>query len=97
MKSIIVMNGKDNVGNALEDIHKDDEVSYVSDGEERRFIAVDDIPFGFKIALCDIAVDADIVKYKEVIGVASQPIKSGECVHIHNVKGKRGRGDLAEA
>ncbi|MBG0777943.1 MAG: UxaA family hydrolase [Desulfovibrionaceae bacterium] len=97
MKSIIVMHEKDNVGNALEDIRKGDDVSYATNGQKQHLVAQDDVPFGFKVALRDIAPDADIVKYKEVIGMASRPIKAGECVHIHNVKGKRGRGDLEEA
>lgn len=97
MKAIIIMNPADNVGNAMEDIAKGDGVSYEMDGEILSFTAVDEIPFGFKVAVRDIAGGADIVKYKEVIGRAARDIRAGECVHIHNVDGKRGRGDVPEA
>jgi altronate dehydratase small subunit len=96
MKAIIVMSASDNVGNAIEDIVKGDTVAYEVDGERRQFTALADIPFGFKAAVKDIALGGDIVKYKETVGRAAKPIRVGECVHIHNVEGKRGRGDLTE-
>ena len=43
------------------------------------------IPAGHKIALCDIAKDAYIVKYGQIIGRAAADIKKGEWVHSHNV------------
>ena len=54
----------------------------------------DDIPYGHKIALCNIAAGADIVKYGERIGVASRPIAAGDYVHVHNLESLRARGDL---
>ena len=56
--------------------------------------ARDDIPYGHKIALCDLAPGADIVKYGERIGVASRAIAAGDYVHVHNLDSMRGRGDL---
>ncbi|MDQ6598863.1 SAF domain-containing protein [Bacillus salipaludis] len=38
----------------------------------------------------------DILKYGEVIGLATTDIEPGEHVHIHNLEGKRGRGDKVE-
>ena len=52
------------------------------------------VPSGHKIALRAIAVGAPIRKYGQVIGRASQAIGAGEHVHVHNVEGIRGRGDL---
>ncbi|HKI81140.1 MAG TPA: UxaA family hydrolase [Pseudodesulfovibrio sp.] len=95
MKTLIVMSSKDNVGNAIEDIVGGDEVSYTVDGEQHMIAAQDEIPFGFKAAVHDIPAGGDIIKYKEVIGRAAVDIKAGECVHIHNVEGKRGRGDIS--
>jgi altronate dehydratase small subunit len=37
-----------------------------------------------------------IHKYGQMIGRASAAIAAGEHVHVHNVEGVRGRGDLAE-
>jgi (2R)-sulfolactate sulfo-lyase subunit alpha len=52
-------------------------------------VAVNDIPLGHKIALRDIAAGEQVIKYGRTIGKASQPIKVGEHVHIHNVKSER--------
>jgi altronate dehydratase small subunit len=60
-------------------------------------VAAAAIPSGHKIALRAIDAGALIRKYGQVIGRASMPIASGEHVHVHNVEGTRGRGDLAEA
>jgi altronate dehydratase small subunit len=70
-------------------------------GVEIRFLDVAivpraEIPGGHKIALRPIAAGAPIRKYGQVIGRASEAIAAGEHVHVHNVEGTRGRGDLAE-
>ena len=48
-----------------------------------------DIPLGHKIALKDFKAGDDVVKYGVVVGRVVQPIKSGDHVHVHNVKTKR--------
>ena len=53
------------------------------------------IPAGHKIALRAIAAGELIRKYGQTIGRASAAIEAGEHVHVHNVEGTRGRGDLA--
>ena len=55
---------------------------------------IGDIPYGHKTAVRDIKKDEAIMKYGESIGGASQDIKKGEYVHIHNMEARRGRGDL---
>ena len=55
------------------------------------------IPFGHKLALQPIARGQPVVKYGEVIGLATANIAPGEHVHVHNVESQRGRGDLAAA
>ena len=54
------------------------------------------IPSGHKFATRAIADGALIRKYGQVIGKAQGAIAPGEHVHVHNVEGTRGRGDLAE-
>ena len=51
------------------------------------------IPFGHKFALKDIEMGEPIIKYGEVIGLATRKIMKGEHIHVHNVDGLRGRGD----
>lgn len=57
---------------------------------------VDAIPSGHKIAMHPIDARALIHKYGQMIGRASVAIAPGQHVHVHNVEGVRGRGDLAE-
>ena len=45
---------------------------------------------GHKIAVCDIAKGADIIKYGYPIGYSTEDIKEGESVHSHNMKTKLG-------
>lgn len=44
------------------------------------------VPFGHKVALCDITTGAPIIKYGMVIGHATRDILAGEHVHVHNCK-----------
>ncbi|HCM0314059.1 TPA: UxaA family hydrolase [Salmonella enterica] len=52
-----------------------------------------DVPFGHKFAICDVPFHGEVYKYGESIGRATQEIKSGDYVHVHNVESERGRGD----
>lgn len=45
-----------------------------------------DIPAGHKYALKDIKKGETVIKYGQIIGRATQDIKTGEWVHTHNVK-----------
>ncbi|MBC8225364.1 UxaA family hydrolase [Candidatus Bathyarchaeota archaeon] len=51
--------------------------------------ALGDVPFGHKIALKSLAQGDEVVKYGEVIGVASADIEVGEWLHTHNVESVR--------
>ena len=65
-------------------------------GNESLVTALEDIPYGHKIAIADIAAGQTIVKYGESIGVASREIAVGDYVHVHNLDSMRGRGDLEQ-
>lgn len=94
-KRALIISSKDNVATALEDVEAGAIVAARLNQEVVEVPAVEKIPFGFKIALVDIPKGEPVYKYGEIIGRASQPIKKGELVHVHNVEGTRGRGDLA--
>jgi len=79
---LIVINRNDTVAVALGDYSKGSE--FAVNGEAIRL--VDDIPFGHKVALKDIAEGENILKYGAPIGHASAPILKGAHVHTHNVK-----------
>ena len=44
------------------------------------------IPAGHKIAIKDVKKGEKVIKYGEIIGVAKEDIKTGDWVHVHNVK-----------
>ncbi len=93
-KGALRLSEKDNVATLLEDAAPGIEVLIRLGKETDAVNARENIPFGFKIAVTDIARGAAIIKYGETIGSASCDIKQGEMVHIHNLEGGRGRGDL---
>ena len=90
------LSDKDNVATTLEDIAIGAEVAVRLGGEVTSIKALGKIPFGFKVAVVDITKGAHVLKYGQSIGIASSNIKKGELVHIHNLEGGRGRGDLAK-
>ncbi len=42
------------------------------------------IAYGHKVALADLEVRAAVIKYGIPIGHATQPIRAGDWVHLHN-------------
>ncbi|MCF6411330.1 UxaA family hydrolase [Pseudalkalibacillus salsuginis] len=89
----LIMKPIDNVAVALVPLKKESIVALGLHGEIVSIELKDDIEFGHKFAVKRIQQGQDVKKYGEVIGVASNDIDIGEHVHIHNVEGKRGRGD----
>lgn len=63
-------------------------------GRSETISVIGSVPYGHKIALTDISKGTPVIKYGESIGAASQDIRKGEYVHIHNMDAMRGRGDL---
>ena len=90
----IVLNPKDNVATAIVDIPMDSSVK-VRVGDQTRDVKLkQDIKRGYKFALIRIKKREHVIKYGEIIGLATNTIDEGECVHVHNVVSQRGRGDL---
>lgn len=92
-----MMKKQDNVATALEDIPAGVTVELKADGCSLTVILSEPIAFGHKFAVRPIAGGEDILKYGEVIGMANRSIQPGEHVHVHNLDGKRGRGDQVGA
>jgi altronate dehydratase small subunit len=91
MKKAIQLDDKDNVATVTDDVSKGEMVEVLNPLGEVILDAkpVEDIMFGHKLALRRLGKGDEIVKYGEVIGVASKPIKVGEWVHTHNVESGR--------
>ena len=81
----------DAVGVAVRDIAPGPAIrSRVMDGGgDVELDVVSEIPLGHKIALRDIAAGERVVKYGVPIGKASRDIRTGEHVHVHNLRGER--------
>lgn len=93
MKKVYVIDASDNVGSAvLESLSAGDAVE-TNGAVSMQLKANSDVPFGHKIALVDIPKGGTVMKYALSIGSATQDIKKGDHVHIHNVESNRGRGD----
>jgi altronate dehydratase small subunit len=89
-KRALVLNSKDNVAVAVENIEAGDLVRVEVRGDTPRSIrAGEAIPLGFKLALTDIPRRGYVVKHGEVIGRATSEIGMGTQVHVHNVEGVR--------
>ncbi|MCM3704327.1 MULTISPECIES: UxaA family hydrolase [Cytobacillus] len=89
----LFLNERDSVAVALSNIPAGAEVTVKAEGIEKTIRILEPIRFGHKFAVRAIPQGDDIIKYGEVIGAAIAPIDAGEHVHVHNLEGKRGRGD----
>ncbi len=96
-KRALILTPRDTVANALEEVAEGEVIAARIGDEARLVTALERIPFGFKVALEDVPLGGEVYKYGEAIGKASQPIRKGALVHVHNLEGARGRGDLQQA
>ena len=93
MVRAIVLNSQDNVATLIDSGGTADTTVELRGEKQGRVMLKQDIPFGHKVALADMDLGADILKYATVVGETTAAITVGEHVHIHNVGSKRGRGD----
>ena len=92
-KQAVVITPKDSVAVATIDLKKG-QVATMFIGEKVLEVTLkDDVKFGHKFAIKDIAKGEHVLKYGESIGTATRDIAVGEHVHVHNVESDRGRGD----
>jgi altronate dehydratase small subunit len=94
-QAVIVVDQRDNVATALRPLDQGQSVEATASERTETVVAQQAIPFGHKIALADIREGEAVVKYGEVIGVATRSIAKGEHVHVHNVEGPKSRGGRA--
>lgn len=92
--SALVLNREDNVATAVRQLQSGNSIVVEIDDSVVSVVLSQSIPLGHKLALKDIERGERIIKYGETIGQATVKINRGEHVHIHNVEGLRGRGDI---
>jgi altronate dehydratase small subunit len=89
-KRAILLHPDDNVATAISDLEKGDVTQIAGKAD---CVAVEQVPFGHKIALKPISAGQAVIKYSKNIGLAAVDIEQGSCVHTHNIESQRGRGD----
>jgi altronate dehydratase small subunit len=94
-QALLVIAESDDVGTALRALNPGEEVSWRVGRRQGTVRPLQPIPFGHKVALRALPAGAEVRKYGAVIGRATVAIAEGEHVHVHNLEGVRGRGDLA--
>lgn len=96
LKMALKVDDKDNVATVFANGVVDGDTIELRDkkGNCEQVVVIGDVPYGHKIAVVNILEGQKIIKYGEVIGVATKDIRRGEYVHIHNLDALRGRGDL---
>lgn len=91
---ILVHEREDDVGVAVANLKAGEEADILTlDGESAgRVELAEDIPWGHKVALRELAVGKTVIEYGRAIGAAVRPIRAGAHVHIHNLKSLRWAG-----
>jgi len=87
--SVLLLDAKDTAAVALTPLSAGTAIEVIRGGDTTRVVAETLIPFGHKIAVAPMAAGDPVVKYGEVIGVATTAIRPGQHVHIHNVRSDR--------
>lgn len=83
MPKFIIIKNSDNCATSLEDIPKGTEIEIDTNFTVK---TNDDIPLGHKFALQYIKRGQHLIKYNQIIGIATMDIKIGDWVHTHNIK-----------
>ena len=91
MIQFLIHEKSDNVGVAVVDIKENEKAQglFMDTEEKIEILALQEIPLGHKIALCDLTLENSVLKYGHNIGKVVTDIKAGEHVHIHNLKTRR--------
>ncbi|HVJ49024.1 UxaA family hydrolase [Desulfitobacterium sp.] len=92
-KQAVVIRDQDNVATVVDDFKAGTLIHFFLGNQEQSVLLLQDIPLGHKIAIREIPIGEEIIKYGESIGGATLDIKAGEHVHVHNMESLRGRGD----
>ena len=86
--AILMHEADDDVGVAVMDLTAGSEVGAATlEGQSvGSLVVIQDIPLGHKVAMRDLPQDKRVIEYGQPIGRATQAIKRGEHVHVHNIR-----------
>jgi altronate dehydratase small subunit len=82
---IIVINEKDNVATALDELPAGTTVSVKTEHRMEKIELISQIPRGHKFSLRHMDRGGAVIKYGETIGKSTEEIPRGQHVHVHNV------------
>lgn len=85
----ILLHPTDNVATALADLQSGETLDIALGDVMVRITLGQDIAFGHKLALRDIPVGAQVLKYGMPIGNALEDVRAGDWVHVHNCRSHR--------
>ena len=83
------MNKIDNVATSLREINSNEKITLKIEGHFINFTLEDSIKIFHKFSLKIIKKGDKILKYGEVIGIATKDIKKGKHVHVENITSSR--------
>ncbi|MDF2152295.1 UxaA family hydrolase [Vibrio sp. CAU 1672] len=91
LKKALRLSPNDNVATVLSDIARGEQIEIIDTHSERIAIhtAHQAIPFGNKVALDGFEAQTTVTKGGYPIGLTCMPIKSGDLVHVQNVRSTR--------
>ncbi|MAJ14517.1 MAG: flagellar biosynthesis protein FlgA [SAR116 cluster bacterium] len=85
----IILNKIDNVATSLREINSNEKITLKIEGHFINFTLEDSIKIFHKFSLKIIKKGDKILKYGEVIGIATKDIKKGKHVHVENITSSR--------
>jgi altronate hydrolase len=81
MERVLRLHPKDNVLVALQDLRKDEQVSF----EGKNYVLQSNVPAKHKFLIEDLASGANVIMYGVVVGKAREDLKRGEVIATRNV------------
>ena len=82
----LLMNSADNVVTTVAEIAKGENVCFMKGSEWVILKAVEDIPYCHKVALSDLTVGSEVIKYGESLGRLVRDVAKGGWVNDQNLK-----------
>ncbi|MFI5072495.1 MAG: UxaA family hydrolase [Terriglobales bacterium] len=85
MKKAFRIHESDNVATLLADA-AEEHIQIIGACVDYPIYCCEPVCFGHKVAVLDISMNSDVVKYGVVIGTATEAIRTGQWVHLHNCR-----------
>lgn len=81
----ILLNPKDNVVTAVNDINEGEDIQYLKNGELYTIKASEKIPSYHKVVISEIKKNEHVIKYGEIIGAATENLTVGRLANHLNI------------